>query len=123
MCVREEHEDIRHNQMYLDTPRAERVASIAFVQNPEDVFEAWQARTAAERKISANGIGKLRWRGGLLPNVLFLPITPAEQDYSIGHAATSLAGGGKAHDPHIALHSIPGTEEFEERMVTLDELR
>jgi hypothetical protein len=121
--VRNEHVDDAVNQDHVYAPRAERVGSVAFVKDPDDAVEVHLGRSANERAVSENGIGSLRWIGGALTRVLHLPIAPAEREYPIEFAVAALAGGGRANDPHVALHTIPTTDEFVERMVTLDELR
>jgi len=123
MCARDEHVDARNNQNYAYAPRAERVASVAFVKDPNDVVEVELPRTAHQKAVSENGIGSLRWIGGSLTKVLYLPITPAERGYPVEFAITALAGSGRASDPHLALHSIPSGTGFVEQIVALDELQ
>jgi hypothetical protein len=123
LCVRDEHVDARTNQNYAYAPRAERVASVAFAKDPTDVVEVELARSSNQRAVSENGIGSLRWIGGSLSKVLYLPTTPAERGYPVEFAITALAGRGMASDPHVALHSLPDGSGFVEQIVTLDELQ
>jgi hypothetical protein len=123
VCVSEEHADGRNNQGYVCAPRAERVASVAFVKDPDDAVEVELARTTHEKAVSENGIGSLRWIGGSLSKVLYLPTTPTERKYPIEFAISALPGRGMANDPHVALHGTPDGTGFVEQIVTLDELQ
>ncbi len=127
LCNRDEHNDARTNVSAQFSPRAERVASIAFVLDPEDVVEIALHSTAHMRAVSANGIGSARRRdvAGAVPvePLLHLPLTPAEREFRVDYAVRALPAIGGARDPHVALHTIPGGEAFVEWMVTRDQLQ
>lgn len=122
VCVRDEHDDVRCNPTRQLSPRAERVAAIAFVKNPEDMVEIQQHATVQQRAVSENGLGSARWAGGPLSRVLHLPITLAERDYPIEFAVPALPGSGRAADPYVALHTVPSTGDFIEQLVTREQL-
>ena len=126
LCVRDEHSDAKKGNSAQVSPRAERVASLAFVQNA-DVLEPIRLHSVAQlRAISDAGIGSAQRVEGYpmapVAPLLHLPITPVEREYAIDFAIQAFPAKGKASDPHVALHSIPGSDEFIEQLVTRDQL-